>query len=253
MPRLDDITVLVVDDDADGRALVSRILQERGARTCLAGSAAEALAVLGRERIHLMLSDIGMPDRDGYELIHDVRALDSAKSMPAIAVTAYARPEGPAAVRCWRATRCTSPNRWRRGSWSQVSPVSSRSRATSAAGAPPHCEGCDSSQLLARSAPSRQIAAPVFRASTSRSPPPVLWLRLVGMCEGDHEEADRGDEGARGHEPEEQVHARYRLHREVGPTPPSGSARHRCARWSAPVPRRSRGSRWDTSARSPHT
>jgi PAS domain S-box-containing protein len=95
LPHLDGVSVLIVDDDADGRALIARILEARGARTrCVAG-AVEALEVLNREKIDVLLSDIGMPNMDGFELIQRVRALDSARSgpLPAIAITAYARPE----------------------------------------------------------------------------------------------------------------------------------------------------------------
>jgi signal transduction histidine kinase/CheY-like chemotaxis protein len=95
LPRLDDVAVLVVDDEPDGRALVARILEGRGARVTCASNAAEAMECLRAERFDILLSDIGMPDVDGYELIRKVRLLDTNRSspLPAIAVTAYARPE----------------------------------------------------------------------------------------------------------------------------------------------------------------
>ncbi|MDB6092413.1 MAG: hypothetical protein JWN85_5197 [Gammaproteobacteria bacterium] len=95
LPRLDGATVLIVDDEPDGRALIARILQGRGAQPTCASTAAEALEYLGRERFDVLLSDIGMPEMDGYELMRKVRALDQARAgpIPAIAVTAYARPE----------------------------------------------------------------------------------------------------------------------------------------------------------------
>jgi PAS domain S-box-containing protein len=95
LPKLDGLVVLVVDDEPDGRALTARILEGCGARVVSASSAAEALECLSRERYDILLSDIGMPEADGYELIRKVRALDTSRSsaMPAIAVTAYARPE----------------------------------------------------------------------------------------------------------------------------------------------------------------
>jgi PAS domain S-box-containing protein len=95
LPRLDGVTVLIVDDEPDGRALIARILQGRGAQPTCASTAAEALEYLGRERFDVLLSDIGMPEMDGYELMRKVRTLDQARAgpIPAIAVTAYARPE----------------------------------------------------------------------------------------------------------------------------------------------------------------
>jgi len=95
LPRLDSIAVLIVDDEPDGRALVGRILEGRGARAVAVRSAAEALEQLEREHFDILLSDIGMPEMDGYELLRRVRGRDAirARPLPAIAVTAYARSE----------------------------------------------------------------------------------------------------------------------------------------------------------------
>jgi PAS domain S-box-containing protein len=95
LPRLDDVRILVVDDEADGRAFIARMLEDRGALTTSASSAEEALALLSTQRFDLMLSDIGMPDMDGLELIRRARSLDRSRTgpLPAIAITAYARPE----------------------------------------------------------------------------------------------------------------------------------------------------------------
>jgi PAS domain S-box-containing protein len=95
LPRLDNVRVLIVDDEADGRTLVARVLEDRGARPECAASAQEALELLTRERFDLLLSDIGMPDMDGFELIRRVRQLDLSRSgpLPAVAITAYARAE----------------------------------------------------------------------------------------------------------------------------------------------------------------
>jgi CheY-like chemotaxis protein/anti-sigma regulatory factor (Ser/Thr protein kinase) len=95
LPSLDGLTVLVVDDDPDSRVLTGRILQGRGAKSVLAGSATEALEELTRTHFDVVLSDIGMPGMDGYEFIRQLRALDHTRSRPltAIAVTAYARTE----------------------------------------------------------------------------------------------------------------------------------------------------------------
>jgi CheY-like chemotaxis protein len=87
--------VLVVDDEEDSRLLVSTALKAQGAQVTLASSAAEALERLRQTRPDLILSDIGMPGEDGYELMRKVRALPEAEGgrTPAAALTAYARPE----------------------------------------------------------------------------------------------------------------------------------------------------------------
>jgi PAS domain S-box-containing protein len=95
LPRLAGVRVLVVDDEPDGRALILRVLEGRGAIAKPASSAEQALEMLSREKFDVLLSDIGMPDMDGYELMRRVQQLDAARAgpIPAIAVTAYARPE----------------------------------------------------------------------------------------------------------------------------------------------------------------
>jgi PAS domain S-box-containing protein len=93
--KLDGLKVLVVDDEADTRELLRIGISQCGAETLTAGSAQEALKVLEKERPDLLISDIGMADEDGYELIRKVRALTGARGgkIPAIALTAYARTE----------------------------------------------------------------------------------------------------------------------------------------------------------------
>jgi PAS domain S-box-containing protein len=95
LPRLDGRHILVVDDEPDGRELVARILGDRGARCVCAADAKEALVQLARHRFDILLSDIGLPDQDGYALMREIRAreAESGGAIPAIAVTAYARPE----------------------------------------------------------------------------------------------------------------------------------------------------------------
>ena len=94
-PRLDGLRLLVVDDEADARDLIAAVLQERGAVVFLAGSAAEAVTVVQRERPDVLLSDISMRDEDGYDLIRKVRALsaETGGRTPAAALTAYGRLE----------------------------------------------------------------------------------------------------------------------------------------------------------------
>jgi PAS domain S-box-containing protein len=87
--------LLVVDDDTDTRELLSMILQEAGADVTTAGSANEGLAAFERQRPDVLVSDIGMPDGDGYSFIRKVRLMegDSATRIPAVALTAFARAE----------------------------------------------------------------------------------------------------------------------------------------------------------------
>ena len=92
---LSGVKVLVVDDQADSRELVKRVLSECDAEVFAAGSAEEALRLVELEQPHVLLSDIGMPGVDGYELLRRVRALENARGrrIPAIALTAFARSE----------------------------------------------------------------------------------------------------------------------------------------------------------------
>ena len=87
--------VLVVDDEADARALMKRLLEEKRAEVMVAASAAEAFEVLKRERPDVLVSDIGMPGEDGHSLMRRVRALraEEGGETPAVALTAYARSE----------------------------------------------------------------------------------------------------------------------------------------------------------------
>ena len=89
------LRVLVVDDEPDARELIGELLRECGAQVEVASSVAEALEALQRMRPELLLSDIGMPGRDGYQLIREVRALapEQGGRIPAIALTAFARSE----------------------------------------------------------------------------------------------------------------------------------------------------------------
>lgn len=84
-----------MDDDLDTCEIVSRLLTSRGAEVVVASSAAEALEALGRQPFDLLVSDIGMPHMDGYDLIRQVRLRSPSQggNIPAVAVTAYARPE----------------------------------------------------------------------------------------------------------------------------------------------------------------
>jgi CheY-like chemotaxis protein len=92
---LADLRVLVVDDDADMRELVSAILVQEGAIATTADSAQSGFDALGTFHPQLLVSDIGMPGEDGYSLIRRVRALNASDggTIPAIALTAFRRTE----------------------------------------------------------------------------------------------------------------------------------------------------------------
>ncbi len=93
LPELAGVKVLVVDDAVDGRELACRMLEECGAEVLAAGDAHEALRLLEAHRPDVLVSDIGMPEVDGFELLRRVRALGPARGggVPAIALTAFAR------------------------------------------------------------------------------------------------------------------------------------------------------------------
>jgi signal transduction histidine kinase/CheY-like chemotaxis protein len=89
--RMHGMTVLVVDDQADSCELLAALFERHGARVVQCDSAESALGVLTDVEANLLVADIAMPDIDGYELIRRVRASHGA--LPAIAVSAYARPQ----------------------------------------------------------------------------------------------------------------------------------------------------------------
>ncbi|MDQ3421410.1 MAG: ATP-binding protein, partial [Acidobacteriota bacterium] len=92
---LQGVSVLVVDDERDARELIRFLLEECHAEVMLAENAAEALEILRRSRPDVLLSDIGMPNQDGYALIRNVRELAASDGgdTPAAALTAFARSE----------------------------------------------------------------------------------------------------------------------------------------------------------------
>ena len=94
-PALRGVTVLVVDDELDSRAVVRQLLEDCDAVVTTASSVAEATELFVKVRPRVLLSDIGMPDRDGYDLIRWVRSLppEQGGRTPAAALTALARSE----------------------------------------------------------------------------------------------------------------------------------------------------------------
>jgi CheY-like chemotaxis protein len=91
-PVLDQLRILVVDDEADMRELVATIVEQYTKQVRVAASAAEALTVLEQFKPDVLISDIGMPDMDGYMLMQQVRRLPPEQGglIRAIALTAYA-------------------------------------------------------------------------------------------------------------------------------------------------------------------
>ena len=91
--RLDGLRVLVVDDEADARRVLVMVLEEAGAVVAAASSAKTALEMLPRVCPEVLISDVGMPEQDGLDLIREVRKLGhDARELPAVALTAF-RPD----------------------------------------------------------------------------------------------------------------------------------------------------------------
>ena len=94
--NLNGLRVLVVDDEPDTLDLLRRVLGDSQAQVVAAPSVEAALATLGAFNPHVLISDVSMPGRDGYELIRVVRSTTGPEDLPAAALTAYARPEDAA-------------------------------------------------------------------------------------------------------------------------------------------------------------
>ena len=91
-PSLNGLRVLIVDDEPDARELVAAVLTGSGGEVISVGSAGEALAKMAQQQFDVLISDIGMPEMDGYALISKVRQLPAERGgkIPAVALTAYA-------------------------------------------------------------------------------------------------------------------------------------------------------------------
>ncbi len=94
MVSLGGVVVLVVDNDMDAREPLRRVLEGAGAEVITAGSADEAMEIMQQQRPEVLVSDIGMPERDGYDLVRSIRALPPGRGglIPIIALTAFASP-----------------------------------------------------------------------------------------------------------------------------------------------------------------
>jgi len=90
---LEGLEVLIVEDSPDTLMLLSTIFRREGANVTTASSAAEALSRAATNRPHIIVSDIGMPDVDGYQLLEQLRILPGLSHVPAIAVSGYASEE----------------------------------------------------------------------------------------------------------------------------------------------------------------
>ncbi len=93
-PSLHGLRILVVDDDEDTREMLRFILEQCEIQVTTASSAKEALKVLSLpSKPDILLCDVGMPDEDGYSLMRKVRSQEDIKTIPAVALTAFARDE----------------------------------------------------------------------------------------------------------------------------------------------------------------
>ncbi|HKG46958.1 MAG TPA: CHASE domain-containing protein [Pyrinomonadaceae bacterium] len=92
---LSGLNVLLVDDDSDTLTLMATALTRRQAKVTAVSSAGEAIQAITRERPDVLVSDIAMPDEDGYGLIRKIRSLENgvSENIPAVAITAYAKEE----------------------------------------------------------------------------------------------------------------------------------------------------------------
>jgi CheY-like chemotaxis protein len=91
LDHLDGVHVLIVEDDTDSRNVLAVLLQRLGALVEAVASAKEAYDRIAHRRPDVLVSDIGMPEEDGYSLIRRLRQMGGERRLPAIALTAYAR------------------------------------------------------------------------------------------------------------------------------------------------------------------
>jgi len=87
------LDVLIVEDSPDTLTLLSTIFRREGANVTTAASAGEALTRAVDKRPHIIVSDIGMPETDGYQLLEQLRILPGLNNVPAIAISGYASEE----------------------------------------------------------------------------------------------------------------------------------------------------------------
>ena len=95
VPRLDALRILVVDDSTDGRTLTSLVLTQAGASVKAVASVREAIQMIEGEPPDVLVSDLGLPDEDGFGLIRQIRQREAERGgfLPAVALTGFARAE----------------------------------------------------------------------------------------------------------------------------------------------------------------
>jgi hypothetical protein len=94
LPKLHGVHAFIIDDEPDARDLLTRVLEDQGANVTCFASAPDALAALQASRPSVIVSDVGMPGMDGYQMIRALRAIEARGSrIPALALTAFARAE----------------------------------------------------------------------------------------------------------------------------------------------------------------
>jgi CheY-like chemotaxis protein len=113
LEQLNGLHILIVEDDADSRNVLQLLLQRLGALVEAVSSAGEAVDRLMQRPPAVIVSDIGMPDEDGYMLIRRIRQLPMGRRLPAIALTAYARQQDADAARSagydWHLSKPVAP------------------------------------------------------------------------------------------------------------------------------------------------
>ncbi|MCO6432646.1 MAG: response regulator [Deltaproteobacteria bacterium] len=90
----ESLRILIVEDDPDSREMIGRLLKHHGAQVTLASSSADAIRAVDKSKPDIIVSDIGMPDQDGYEMLKAILRFHG--DIAAVAVTAFARPEDQA-------------------------------------------------------------------------------------------------------------------------------------------------------------
>lgn len=85
------LTILIIENETSNRILIERVLSTRGYRCISASNGLEALNILEKEKVHLILTDLSMPVMDGYRTTQLIRARPDMQHVPIVAVTAYAQ------------------------------------------------------------------------------------------------------------------------------------------------------------------